>query len=150
METLLAEHWHQTPAEEAGEMLGTDLERGLDPAEVERRRERFGPNALTARKERGPVFRFLLQFHQPLVYILLAAALITALLGEWVDSGVILGVVLVNAIVGFIQEAKALDAIGALARTLRSEATVVRGDVKRRIPSVELVPGDVVLLQSGD
>jgi cation-transporting ATPase F len=101
-------------------------------------------------KAKGRSFAFLLEFHQPLIYILLAAALITALLHEWVDSGVILGVVLVNAIIGFVQESKALKAIDALARAMTSEATVLRAGEKKRISSTELVPGDVVFLQSGD
>ena len=94
--------------------------------------------------------RFLLQFHQPLIYILLAAGTVTALLQEWVDAGVIFGVVLVNAFIGFIQEAKAVKAIEALARTMTTEATVLRAGEKQRISSAEVVPGDIVLLQSGD
>lgn len=93
---------------------------------------------------------FLQQCHQPLVYILLVAALVTFLLKEWVDSGVIFGVVLVNAVVGFIQESKALKAIEALARSMEGSATVVRAGKKIKIPSTEVVPGDLVLLQSGD
>lgn len=74
----------------------------------------------------------------------------TAVLQEWVDSGVIFGVVLVNAVIGFLQEAKALEAIAALAQTMVAEATVVRAGAKRRISSAEVVPGDLILLQSGD
>jgi len=91
-----------------------------------------------------------LQFHQPLIYILIAAGIITAFLQEWVDSGVIFGVVLVNALIGFIQESKAVSALAALARTMTSEATVLRQGEKKRISSLELVPGDIVFLQSGD
>jgi len=94
--------------------------------------------------------RFLLQFHQPLVYILLVACGVTAFLHEWVDSGVIFGVVLVNALIGYLQEAKAERAIEALSRMVVTEALVRRGGRKMRVPSAELVPGDVVLLQSGD
>jgi Ca2+-transporting ATPase len=94
--------------------------------------------------------RFFLQFHQPLIYILLAAVGITAALAEWVDSGVILGVVIVNAIIGFIQESKAEKAIEALSRMVTTQSVVRRGGEKVRVPASELVPGDVVLLQSGD
>ena len=93
----------------------------------------------------GLLRRLLLQFHQPLIYILLAAGTVTALLQEWVDAGVIFGVVLVNAFIGFIQEAKAVKAIEALSRTMRTEATVVRAGEKLRISSAEVVPGDIVL-----
>ncbi|MCU0576776.1 MAG: HAD-IC family P-type ATPase, partial [Desulfobacterota bacterium] len=91
-----------------------------------------------------------LQFHQPLIYILLAAGIITALLQEGVDAGVIFGVVLVNAIIGFVQESRAVKAMEALARTMVTEATVMRAGGKTRVSSAEVVPGDVVLLQSGD
>jgi Ca2+-transporting ATPase len=122
----------------------------LTTTEVTERQARFGPNEITARPPRSAWVRFLLQFHQPLIYILLVATVITAVLQEWVDAGVIFGVVLVNALVGFLQEAKAENAIAALARIVTTDATVVRDRQKRRIPSRELVPGDVVLLASGD
>jgi Ca2+-transporting ATPase len=150
MDTILKEHWHHLPATEAVEILGADADKGLDVFEVADRQKRFGPNLLTKREGHGPLVRFLLQFHQPLLYILIAAALVTAALQEWVDSAVILGVVLINAVVGFIQESKAMTAIEALAKELSSEASVVRGGEKNRIPSAELVPGDLVFLQSGD
>ena len=94
--------------------------------------------------------RFLLQCHHPLIYILLAATVITALLGEWVDASVIFGVVLVNAIVGFIQESRAERALEALMSMVKTEATVVREGEKHQISSSNVVPGDVVLVQSGD
>jgi len=147
---LISRHWHHLPINEVVELLEGNREQGLDRFAVERRRETFGPNAITAQKGQGPLIRFLLQFHQPLIYILIASGLITAFLGEWVDSGVIFGVVLVNGFVGYIQEAKAVNALAALARTMTTEATVLRQGEKRRIPATELVPGDIVFLQSGD
>jgi cation-transporting ATPase F len=145
-----AEPWHHLAASDVVTRLGTTLDRGLDAAEVSSRQQQHGPNVLTARRGHGPLVRFLLQFHQPLIYILLLATVVTALLDEWIDAGVILGVVLVNAIVGFVQEGKALKAIEALGRTLITEATVIRGGHKERVDAVGLVPGDIVLLQSGD
>ena len=127
-----------------------DREKGLDLFEVDNRQKHFGPNVITGKKGKGPLLRFLLQFHQPLIYILIVAGTVTALLQEWVDAGVIFGVVLVNAFIGFIQEAKAVKAIEALARTMTTEATVLRAGEKQRISSAEVVPGDIVLLQSGD
>ncbi len=142
--------WHHMEMEDLVQRLDTDLHDGLSGAEVQRRREQYGLNRLTRQKRRSELVRFLLQFHSPLLYILLAAALVTAVLQEWVDAGVIFGVVLVNALVGYVQEARAEKAVEALAHMVRTEATVRRDGRKQRVGSEELVPGDVVLLQSGD
>ena len=138
------------PHEEVIDLLETEPNKGLDLLEIDHRRERFGANVLTAKKSKGPLMRFLLQFHQPLIYILLAAGTVTALFQEWVDAGVIFGVVIVNAVIGFIQESKAVKAMEALAKTMITEATVIRSGKKVKISSAEVVPGDIVLLQSGD
>jgi Ca2+-transporting ATPase len=135
---------------EVVQLLDTSCERGLSAEQVAHRQQEYGPNLLTSRRGTPAWKRFLLQFHQPLVYILLLASATTAFLREWVDSGVIFAVVLVNAVVGFLQEARAEKAIDALNRMVVTEATVRRGGRRLRVPSAELVPGDVVLLQSGD
>lgn len=142
--------WHHLPGKEVLDHFETSLDRGLEPATVAERKERFGPNALTVQKGKGPLALFAQQFHQPLVYILLIAALVTLLLEEWVDAGVIFGVVMVNAIIGFMQESKAIKAIESLSRSMTSSATVLRGGERRRVAAAELVPGDIVFLQSGD
>jgi cation-transporting ATPase F len=142
--------WHRLPPETVVEMLAVDPGLGLEPQEADRRRERFGANRLTPKKGKGPVALFLSQFHDPLIYILLASGLVTGVLKTWVDASVIFGVVLLNAIIGFIQEMNALRAIGALARGLSISAAVLRNGARMVIPAAELVPGDVVLLQSGD
>ncbi|MDR4480398.1 MAG: cation-transporting P-type ATPase [Nitrospira sp.] len=141
---------HHLPAHEVLLLLETDMERGLTSEAAAQRLQRFGPNALPRFKRHGPLIRFLFQFHHPLIYVLLVAAAVTGLLGEWVDAGVIFGVVLVNAIVGFIQESHAEKALDALVSMMKTEATVRRDRQKRSIPSEEIVPGDVILLQSGD
>ncbi len=150
METLLSRHWHHLPQDEVVTLLESNRETGLDIFTVKHRQTHFGPNRLTQKKGKSPLILFLLQFHQPLIYILLAATAITFLLSEYVDSGVIFGVVLVNAIIGYIQEAKALKAIEALARSMEGMATVLRAGEKHTVAASELVPGDIVLLQSGD
>jgi len=150
MRTTLDKQWHQLPTAEVIGILETASDKGLDSAEAMRRQEQFGQNRLTQKKGRSPVILFLLQFHQPLVYILLASAGVTTALREWVDAGVIFGVVLVNAVIGFVQEAKAVKAIEALSEAITSSATVLRDNERRQIPATELVPGDIVLLQSGD
>ena len=150
METKTDKPWHQFPAEEMIESLGVNLKTGLSLEEVRRRQKEFGPNRVTARRGTPAWMKFLQQFNQPLVYILLLAVGVTAFLGEWVDSSVIFGVVIINAIVGFLQEAKAEKAIEALAKMVATETTVRRDGRKLRVHSEQLVPGDVVLLQSGD
>ena len=150
MGTLLSRHWHHLPRDEIATLLESDGTKGLDVFEVAHRQTHFGPNRLTLKKSKNPLILFLLQFNQPLVYILLGAVVITFALQEWVDSGVIFGVVLVNAVIGFIQESKALKAIEALANAIEGMATVVRAGKKERIAASGLVPGDLVLLQSGD
>ena len=150
MGTLKEGLWHHLPPEELLAQLGCHAERGLDPAEAESRLAQFGPNRLTPKMAKGPILRFLVQFHQPLVYILLAAGVTTGLISGWSDATAIFAVVLVNAIIGFVQESKALGAIEALSRTMTTSASVVRDAQPRLIPSEELVPGDIVALQSGD
>ncbi|MEM5786547.1 MAG: HAD-IC family P-type ATPase, partial [Syntrophobacteraceae bacterium] len=150
MEKLSAKTWHSMPDDEVLNLLETSKDAGLDESEANRRQVHFGLNIISAKKAAGPLKRFLLQLHQPLIYILIAAGAITALLREWIDSTVIFGVVVVNAAIGFIQESKALKSIDALARTMVSEATVLRGGKKSRISSADVVPGDIIFLQGGD
>jgi len=150
MKKLIDKAWHQLPSEEVVGLLNVNLSTGLSAEEVARRQKSFGPNRVTARRGTPAWMKFLKQFNQPLVYILLLAVGVTAFLREWVDSSVIFGVVVINAIVGFLQEAKAEKAIEALAKMVATETTVRRDGRKQRIHSEQLVPGDVVLLQSGD
>ncbi|MEE9910157.1 MAG: cation-transporting P-type ATPase [Deltaproteobacteria bacterium] len=150
MESLICKHWHHCPSEEVTTLLNTNQNKGLSVFEANHRLERFGPNSVTAKKQRGSLIRFLLQFNQPLVYILLAAAIVTLLLQEWVDSSVIFGVVIVNAIIGFVQESKAEKAIESLRQMMTTQANVMRDGKWLSIDSVGLVVGDIVKLQSGD
>ncbi|MDZ7729210.1 MAG: HAD-IC family P-type ATPase [Dehalococcoidia bacterium] len=132
------------------ELLQADISSGLDGAEAARRLEHYGPNVVSTAGGPGALMRFLLQFHQPLIYILMAAAGVTLLLGEYIDAAVIAGVVLVNALVGYIQESRAVRALDALSRSVTTMATVLRDGERRTIPSAEVVPGDIVVVQSGD
>jgi len=150
MENSLSSPWHAVPPETVLEHLGVNADRGLAETEAQRRLAEAGPNRLIPKQGKGPLRLFLAQFHQPLVYILLASGAITAFLQEWVDAGVIFGVVLVNAIIGFIQEANALRAIDALAQSLSISAAVLRDGIRCVIPASDVVPGDLVFLQSGD
>ncbi|MEN9226375.1 MAG: HAD-IC family P-type ATPase [Thermostichus sp. HHBFW_bins_43] len=156
--TLPSSQWHALPEQEviqqvvgtSGSSLQTLAETGLPLALVAERQEQYGPNELKAKAATPPWMRFLLQFNQSLLYILMVAGTIKAFLGSWRNAIVIWAVVLINAIIGYIQEAKAEEAISALAQSVTTEATVIREGQKLRIPSRELVPGDVVLLASGD
>lgn len=142
--------WHHVPTDSVPELLGVDAGRGLSESEAERRRERHGPNRLTPKRGKSAIALFLSQFHHPLVYILLVSAGVTGFLKSWVDSAVIFGVVFINAVIGFIQEINALRSIDALARTLSQSAAVLREGGRRVVPAEDLVPGDIVFLQSGD
>lgn len=150
MEIDMTQQWHHLSENELIQQLESLPEKGLVSAEVERRIERFGFNSITRKTGTNQLILFLLQFHQPLIYILLVSAIITSFLQEWVDAGVIYGVVLVNAVIGYVQEARAVKAIAALSQALTSTATVIRDGERRQIPATELVPGDIVMLQSGD
>ena len=150
MPPLLNKHWHHLPEAEVADLLDARPDTGLDQFDIAGRREKFGTNTLTLKKGKGPLLRFFLQFHQALVYILLVAIAVKLYLDDWVAAGVILGVVLLNAIIGFVQEGKALSALAALSQALKTEATVLRSGEKQRIDATDLVPGDIVLLQSGD
>ena len=105
-------------------VAGSDPERGLSPEEAADRLTRYGPNVAPAIRQRGPLVRFAMQFHNPLIYVLLAALAVTVAVGEYVDAAVIAGVVLVNAVLGFVQEQRATVALAALADLTRTSARV--------------------------
>ncbi|KQC13997.1 MAG: carbonate dehydratase [Desulfuromonas sp. SDB] len=128
----------------------TSIENGLTSSEVNRRQKHYGLNDIKQKKGTHFIIMLLGQFNQPLIYILLFASVITAFLKEWVDSLVIFAVVLVNAVIGFVQEIKAKKAIESLEKSLSLEANVVRDGKKQRIQASQLTIGDVVFLQSGD
>jgi magnesium-transporting ATPase (P-type) len=123
---------------------------GLHPEEAQRRLREHGPNALPAPPRTHPLRRFLAQFNNALILFLLAAAAMAALLGHWVDAAVIVGVVGVNAFVGFVQEGRAEQALDALRAMLAPSARVVRAGQRQAVPVASLVPGDVVMLEAGD
>jgi magnesium-transporting ATPase (P-type) len=141
-------HWHALPAPDALAQLGS-RETGLPDAEVRERRVRFGPNRLAQARRSSAWRRLLGQFHNLLIYVLLAAALVTLWLRDYIDAAVILGVVVINAGIGFIQEGKAERALEAVHAMLASRAMVLRGGERFEIDAGDLVPGDVVLLESG-
>lgn len=123
---------------------------GLSVDAARERLEQYGKNQLRPPEQAGLVRRFFRHFHNVLIYILLAAAAGTALLGHWVDTGVILAVVLINTLIGFVQEGKAEKALDAIRKMLSPRALALRDGHRREVPAEELVPGDIVYLQAGD
>ncbi|MGR9086462.1 MAG: cation-transporting P-type ATPase, partial [Gammaproteobacteria bacterium] len=136
--------WHAMEASAVLKALDSNADRGLDSGDVHSRLERYGSNRLPERKPPSALLRFIGQFHNLLIYVLLATAGITALLNHWTDTLVILGVVLVNAAIGYVQEGKAEDALRAIRKMLTSHAIVLRGGKKATIAASDLVPGDIV------
>jgi len=142
--------WHAIAADEVVKGLVTDGEKGLDAAEAAARLQKYGPNRLPEGKKRGPLMRFLAQFNNILVYVLLGAGFIKLMLNLWVDAGIIFAVIVLNALLGFIQEGKAEKALDSIRNMLSAEARTVRGGEARMIAAEAVVPGDVVILESGD
>jgi magnesium-transporting ATPase (P-type) len=149
MKEKLETPWYTLPGPEVLARLHT-TDQGLTGQEAEQRLRQYGPNRLTPSKKRGPLHRFLLQFHNLLIYVLLLAGLVTALLRHWIDAGVIAGVVVINAFIGFIQEGKAEKALEAIRDILSLQAVVRRDGRRREIPAEQVTLGDLVFLQSGD
>ncbi|TVQ44539.1 MAG: cation-transporting P-type ATPase [Saprospirales bacterium] len=143
-------NWHTLSAEKSLKLLDSHSEKGLNSEVVSHRLEHYGKNQLPVESGTHAILRFLRQFHNILIYVLILAAVITAFLDHWIDTFVILAVVLVNAIVGFIQEGKAERAIEQLQKMLSPTANVIRNGRREEIPAEDLVPGDLVLLKSGD
>ena len=141
--------WHTIEGEDVLIRLQTQAD-GLDAAAARERLQHYGPNVLPA-ADGGKVLRILIaQFNNPLIYVLLAATALAMMTGKLLDGLVICGVVVVNALIGFVQEFRANQAIKALSAMVPLEAAVLRDGRKQMLPSADLVPGDVVLLQSGD
>ena len=141
--------WHAMPADEVVSHLDTTPS-GLKPEIAAARLAEHGPNRLPETKQRSALMRLLLQFHNVLIYVLLAAALVTAFLQHWVDTAVIVGVVVVNALIGFIQEGKAEDALAAIRQMLSPRNMVMRDGRRLTIDAADIVPGDIMPLQAGD
>src|SRR5262252_5700272 len=142
--------WHAMAVDEVVRRLTTDIEKGLDAGEASIRLQKYGPNRLPEGKKRGPFMRFLSQFNNILVYVLLGAGFVKLMLNLWVDASIIFGVVILNALLGFIQEGKAEKALESIRNMLSAEARTLRAGETRMIAAEDLVPGDIVLLESGD
>ncbi|MDH6231649.1 magnesium-transporting ATPase (P-type) [Mesorhizobium soli] len=142
--------WHAMQVEQVESQLRVDPRRGLDAAEAAERLKIYGPNRLPQGKKRGPLARFFAQFNNILIYVLLTAGFIKLMLSLWLDASIIFAVVVLNSLLGFLQEGRAGKALDSIRNMLSAEARVLRGGAVRLIAAEDLVPGDVVLLESGD
>ena len=143
------QHWHNQTSDETLSALASTLE-GLSEDEVMLRLQTFGPNKLPEPTQRSQLLRFLSHFHNILIYVLIGAAGITALLGHMVDTFVIVAVVIINALIGYYQEGKAEKAMEAIRHMLALRASVIRNGKHQIIAGEDLVPGDIVFLEAGD
>ncbi len=141
--------WFSKPNQDVLNELGTTIENGLSPSEVQSRQEKYGPNQLQGKKKKTVFQLFIAQLKDWLIYVLMAAVIITALMGEYVDAVIIVLVIIINAVLGVIQEVKAGKAIEALKKMSSPKALVRRNGEAKEVDSATLVPGDIILLDAG-
>ncbi len=142
--------WYNLSIDEVLALFQTNQETGLTQKQADQNQARYGFNQMTAKKGKSPLLRFWLQIHQPLIYVLIISATIALYFKEYVDAFVIYGVVIVNAIMGFIQEDKALKALNSLSKSIVVRTRVIRDGEVIETDAKELVPGDIVLIRSGE
>lgn len=144
------EKWYARTPDEVGQFWQTSFADGLSSAEAKARLDKFGFNELVEKEKTAWWKRFLAQFQDFMVLVLLGATLISAFLGEYVDSITILLIVVMNAVLGFIQEYRAEQSLAALKKLAAPTARVIRNGMVQQVPARELVPGDILALESGD
>jgi len=144
------EKWWHEDKEAVTMQLGTDAGKGLTNQEVTERQQKHGPNQLAEKKGRSPVGLFLDQFKDFMIWVLIGAALVSGFLKEWVDAIAIISIVILNAILGFIQEFRAEKSLAALKKLSSPTSKVIRNGKHGVIPSSEIVPGDLVEMEAGD
>ena len=142
--------WHALTTDEAAGRLKSSVKAGLDEAEAARRQAEYGLNLLPTARKRGPLMRFLQQFNNVLVYVLIAAGFIKLMMSLWLDASIILAVVIINGLLGFIQEGRAEKSLDSIRNMLSPEARTLRNGQTAMIAAEKLVPGDIVFLESGD
>jgi Ca2+-transporting ATPase len=147
---LEKQNWYRHNVESVSSILNTKAETGLDPGEAKKRLSQYGPNELAHKEGPGIFMMFLEQLKDYMVIILIVASIVSVIVGEVTDSLVIIGIVIINACLGVFQEYRAGKALEALKKMSAPNAKVIRGGEPLTIPAVDLVPGDIVLLETGD
>lgn len=147
---MIEKLWHTTPTGEVIKSLDTDINTGLSHAKVESRLKEYGHNQLEEKERISPLLIFLGQFNNFIVWILIAAAITSGVMKEWIDALAIIAIVIINAIIGFIQEYRAERSLEALQKMSAPFSKVIRNGEVSVIPSRDIVPGDIVLLEAGD
>ncbi len=149
--------WHEQTIEQVKEKFKVDLEKGLSNSELSEREAQYGKNKLKEGKKHGMLYKFFMQMKDLMIIVLLVAAAVSAIIAvvegkpeELIEAGIILAIVLINAIIGVVQESKAENALEALKGMNKSFAKVIRDGQVVKIPAEDLYPGDVVLLEAGD
>jgi P-type Ca2+ transporter type 2C len=150
MQSVADPRWHYTNVDEVIRLLRTDLANGLSPAEVGSRAKEYGPNKLTEAPPQRWWLKLLSQFNELVIWILIVATILSAVLGDWLEAGAILAIVLLNALLGFFQEHKAEKALSALKKLSSPVAKVIRDGSLRSVAAATLVPGDVIEVEAGD
>ena len=141
--------WYTVSPDESIKKLNSSR-KGLSPSEAKKRLQQYGPNELVRKKKVPVILLFLRQFLSPLVYILLAAAIVEFIVGKFLDASVILAVLLLMATIGFVQEGRAEKAMEALMQMAAPKTKVRRNGKIEEIKAEEVVPGDILVLESGD
>ncbi|WP_245570083.1 cation-translocating P-type ATPase [Lacticigenium naphthae] len=142
--------WFNEETGEVIEKLGTDQKEGLSSSEAKQRLEHYGKNKLTEKDTESKWMKFLKQFRSGVIYILIASAVITLLLGQYIDAAVIIVVIFANALIGFFQESKAEEALKSIQNMLSIDATVIREGKRMDVEAETIVPGDLIYLEAGD
>ena len=145
-----ARPWHTLTSEEISHQLKTHLENGLSPEEAEARLQQYGPNQLAEGKQPGLLSKIIAQLNNFVIWLLIAAAIISAVVGDYVEAGAILAIVVLNTVLGVVQESRAEEALAALKKLAAPEAQVLRGGHRLTLPATQLVPGDIVYLETGN
>ncbi|MEW6089120.1 MAG: calcium-transporting P-type ATPase, PMR1-type [bacterium] len=142
-------YW-QLEENETAKLLKTDLVNGLAPKEAKERIEKYGHNQMEEAKARNPLVLFLGQFNDFIVWVLISASIVSGFLKEWIDAVVIVAIVILNAVLGFIQEYRAEKSLQALKKLSSPNSKVIRSGKHQTVPSREIVPGDLIELEAGD
>ena len=150
MQSVAVPCWHHANVDKVARLLRTDLANGLSPGEVGSRAKEYGPNKLAEAPPQRWWLKLLSQFNQLVIWILIAATILSAVLGDWLEAGAILAIVLLNALLGFFQEQKAEKALSSLKKLSSPVAKVIRDGSLRSVAAATLVPGDVIEVEAGD